>query len=245
MTGYGILLFVLYTFVPTNDCLDARSLHRCGGVLDRSVEEASTSAQQALDKSLRNRVGARRARVSVIVREESIDLGLAERLEDVGRVLSMVDEESVGPNGRGHALGVLRKAVGGVGEAAALPGVVGRGAADDDLCALCGQGLAGVGQVRRVREHRDLLAVVGALARLGAGAGARRAPVVARRERAAVVVPELDDDDVVGLHDVDDVVETALDGEGARAAPADGFVDYRQRDRVGEVDSPSCWFCIG
>jgi hypothetical protein len=53
-------------------------------------------------------------------------------------------------------------------------------------------------------------------------------------------VAELDDDDVVGLHGVDDFVEAAFTRIGARAAPANGFVDDVEGEGVGEVDAPAC-----
>jgi hypothetical protein len=82
------------------------------------------------------------------------------------------------------------------------------------------------------------LAVVGGLARLGAGAGTVGAAVVGG-EGAAVVVPEFDDDDVVGLDGVDDGLEAAFDCEGAGGAAAEGLVAYGEGEGVGEVVAPA------
>ena len=55
-----------------------------------------------------------------------------------------------------------------------------------------------------------------------AGTSAVRAPGVGGA--AAVVVPELNDDDVVGLDEGDDFVEASFDGVGTGAANAGRFV---------------------
>lgn len=55
---------------------------------------------------------------------------------------------------------------------------------------------------------------------------------------------ELDDHDVVGLHGVDDLVEAAFAGVGARGAAADGFVDDVEGQGVGEVDAPACLWIV-
>lgn len=52
-------------------------------------------------------------------------------------------------------------------------------------------------------------------------------------------MPEFDDDDVVGLHEVDDLVEAAFARVGAGASAADGFVDDGEGEGVGEVDTPA------
>jgi hypothetical protein len=50
---------------------------------------------------------------------------------------------------------------------------------------------------------------------------------------------KFDDDNVVGLDELDDFVEAILDGEGAGTAAADGFVDDGEGDGEGEVDTPA------
>jgi hypothetical protein len=54
-------------------------------------------------------------------------------------------------------------------------------------------------------------------------------------------VTELDDDDVVGLYQFDDLVEAALTRVGARAAAANGLVDDGDRERVREGNAPACF----
>jgi hypothetical protein len=85
----------------------------------------------------------------------------------------------------------------------------------------------------------DGCAVICALAGLGACAGAYGTSVVATAQGAAVVVAEFYDDDVVGLNSFYDLVETAFDCEGARAAAADGFVEDGEGEGVGEIDAPA------
>lgn len=234
-----VIIVKVSSFVPDTNPLDTRPLDTRRGILDKPIQKAAP-AKQRLDKRPAHDIGPRGTRMRVVIRKQRIHLRLAHGLEDIRRVLAMVDEHGTAPNLLGRALRVRREAAGRIAEGAALPGVVGRRGADDDLGALGDHGLARVDEVGRVRQDGDLLAVDDDGALLVAGAGAVRAPVVlAAREGAAVVVPELDDDDVVGLDRLDDVVEAAFDGEGARAAAANGFVDDGKRDGEGEVDAPA------
>ena len=85
----------------------------------------------------------------------------------------------------------------------------------------------------------DGLAVVCGFTSFGAGAGAHGTPVVGAGKRTAVVMPEFYDDDVVGLDGFYDFVKAAFDGERARAAAADSFVEDREGEGVGEEDAPA------
>jgi hypothetical protein len=68
----------------------------------------------------------------------------------------------------------------------------------------------------------------------------RTSVVGGRRQGAAVVVPEFDDDEIAGYELGRDGGEATLVVEGARGAPADGGVDYGDaREGVGEVDAPA------
>jgi hypothetical protein len=53
-------------------------------------------------------------------------------------------------------------------------------------------------------------------------------------------VPELDDDNIVSFYGFDDLVETAFTRVGTRTATANGFVDYREGERVRKIDAPAC-----
>lgn len=155
----------------------------------------------------------------------SIGLRLAQRLPSSGSVSTVVNVESVRAKGSSDALAVVDKAATAVSEGAGLPGVVGGWAADDDLSALCDDGLAGLDQVKGVGVHGRSRAVVSRLAGLGALAGAYRAAVVGGSQGSTVVVAELNDDDVVGLNGVDNIGEAALDSVGARATATNSLVD--------------------
>lgn len=50
---------------------------------------------------------------------------------------------------------------------------------------------------------------------------------------------ELDDDNVVGLHDFDDLVKAAFTGVEAGATATDGFVDDGEGEGVGKEDVPA------
>lgn len=92
--------------------------------------------------------------------------------------------------------------------------------------------------------HDDIRAVVNGSARLVALAGAGGPAVVGVVGRpeaaaAAVVVAELDDDEVAGRERRFDGREAPLVGEGARAAAGEGAVDDGEGERVLEVVAPS------
>ena len=87
-------------------------------------------------------------------------------------------------------------------ERARLPRVVGRLAADDDVCPLGLQRFARLFHV--VHEGVDDLSCGRRDARLIAVSEAIGTPVVGGTERPAVVMPELDDDEVAGVDDIDD-----------------------------------------
>ena len=202
---FDIYIYTYIQFKPrhrtkvADPSLDAGSLNTARGVLDRPAKETAAAAEQCLDKSLRDGVRSRGARVRVAGGVERIDLGLAQGLEDVGGVLSVVNEHGIGSDTGSRALGVSRITARRVGERSSLPRVVGRRRADDDLCALCRQLLARVGEIGWVGEHGDGLPVVDGLASLGPSTGADGTSAVAGGKGAPIVMTELDDHDVVGL----------------------------------------------
>jgi len=181
--------------------------------------------------------------VRVVLGEKRINLRLSHRLEDVRCVLPMIHEYSSTPNLLCRTLRIRCEPARRITERSTLPRVVRRRAANDDLCALGHQCLACIDQVLWVREHGDGLSVVGTLASFVTRARTVGAAVVGGGEGAAVVVAEFNDDDVVGLDQLDDFVKAVFDGEGAGAAAADGLVDHGEGDGVGEVNAPAFREC--
>ena len=192
-------------------------------------------AQHALHERRRNDVSTLRARVRVVVRVERIHGSCTERLEPVRDVLPVVDVAR--PDRVRRGLRVPDEPRRRVLEGARLPGVVGRLAAHDDVRALGLQRLARLDLVED--EGVDGLARRGRDACLLPVPEAVRAPVVGRAQRPAVVVPELDHDEVAGLDDVDDRLEPTLVREGARGAAPDRVVDDFDVERVPEVLTPT------
>lgn len=120
---------------------------------------------------------------------------------------------------------------------ARLPLVVGRLRAQDD------RGALGSVQPRRLDDVEDkgvhdLAGPIGD-ARLRARAGAVGAAVVVGLGRAAVVVAELDDDNIAGLDLVGHGLEAALVPVGAGGAAADGAVDGGDGQQVADVIAPT------
>ncbi|KFY27303.1 hypothetical protein V493_03575, partial [Pseudogymnoascus sp. VKM F-4281 (FW-2241)] len=160
-------------------------------------------ADQPPEEGLRDSLGARRRRMRVVSRVVRHHGRVPQRLVAVRNKEAVVDKLAArsGCRGLGHGVEAPRA----VAPRAGLPDIV------------------------RLREHSLRLAAVVCGARLLAGAGAGRAPIVIG-EGAAVVVPELDDDVVPALRSVDDLREAALAREGARGTPADGLVNHGDGD---------------
>jgi hypothetical protein len=57
-------------------------------------------------------------------------------------------------------------------------------------------------------------------------------------------VSEFDDDDIVGFHEIDDLVKAAFARVRAGTAAADCLVDDGEGDGVWEVDAPA-WIVLG
>ena len=207
------------TGTPTSSSYTA-SRNAARRVHDKRCERV-VGAQYALDELRRDDLRARGARVRVVVREERVDGGEPEPLELVRDVLPVIDVLRADRLRRG--LRVSHEAVRRVYKRAALPWVVRRLRGEDDIRALGHERLAGLHLVED--EGVDGLARRGRDARLRAVAEAVCAPIVGRAERAAVVVPELDHDDISRLDDVHDRLEAALVRERARGAAADSVVD--------------------
>jgi hypothetical protein len=170
--------------------LNASSLNARGRVL-HITRHGTTLAHQTLHKRLRDGVRALWARVRVIIGIVRVHGGDPQRLEDVGRVLAMVDELDHRASRGGGALAIAGEATGSVGEGAGLPGVVGRRRREDNVRAFGGVLLGGVDQVGRVSEDCLGDTVVGRLASLTAGAVAVSTAVVGGCQGATVVVAKL------------------------------------------------------
>jgi hypothetical protein len=178
----------------------------------------------------------------VVLREQRVRLRLTQRLEDIRRIRPMINIHGIAPQRLGHIPRITHKpAPITIHKAPAFPRVIRRLAAHDDFGALGDELLARLGEVVRERVDGNGLAVVCRFARLCTGTRTDGTAVIAATEATAVVVSEFHDDDIVGLYEVDNLVEAAFDGVGARTAAANGFVDDGQGERVGEEDAPA-WF---
>ena len=208
--------------------------HAARRVLDMRRKDV-VCAQHALHERRRNDVSTLRARVRVVVRVERVHGSSTKRLEPIRDVLPVVDVAR--PDRVRGGLRVPDEPRRRVLEGARLPGVVGRLAAHDDVRALGLQRLARLDLVED--EGVDGLARRGRDACLLPVPEAVRAPVVRGAQRPAVVVPELDHDEVAGLDDVDDRLEPTLVREGARGAAPDRVVDDFDVERVPEVLTPT------
>lgn len=162
-----------------------------------------------------------------VVSSNKVSIGrcLAKRPPRISSISTVVHVESIGAKRGSNALAIVDKAAAAVNETARLPGVVGCRAADDDFCALVNECSAGLDQVEGVGVHSCGYAVESRLADLGTPTRADGATVVGGVQGAAIVVAELDDDNIVRLDSVDDVVEAAFDGVGAGATATDSSVD--------------------
>lgn len=169
----------------------------------------------SLHKRLRNQVRPRGASMGMVQRIERIRRRVAQLQIHVPDRLEMIDIARPLPDILGRARRIGHKARRGRVVGAPLPHVVGRLAADDDLCALGDEFLGR--RLDVVVERVDSLACQARRAHLAARAGAVAAAVVRSRVgRAAVVVAELDDDDVVGLDEALDFREAPFVGVAAR-----------------------------
>ena len=173
----------------------------------------------------------------VVVRVERVDGREPQPLEFVRDVLAVVDV--LGANCFRGRLRIADEAVRRVRERAGLPWVVRGLRGEYDVRALRLKCLARLNLVEDESVHG--LARGWADARLLAVTEAVGASVVGRAERAAVVVPKLDDDNIAWLDDVDDRLEAALVRVRARGAAPDRVVDdCRAAERLLEVLAPSC-----
>jgi hypothetical protein len=176
----------------------------------------------------------------MILRKQFIGSSLAQQLEDTRRIRPMINIHSISSQRLRHIPRIRNKPPAiRVDKLPALPGIIRRLAAHNNLAALCDNRFPRFGEVVRECVDGDCLAVVRGFACLGAGAGADGAAVVAAGEGAAVVVAEFYDDDVVGFDGFDDLVEAAFDGEGTGAATADSFIDYGDGEGVWKENAPA------
>jgi len=142
-------------------------------ILNKPIQETPTTTLNALNKSLRNSVRASRTGMRVIHREESIHLRLTERLEDIRRVRSMVHIHSIAPQRLRHVPRIPNKPpTVRIRETAALPRIIRRLTAHNNLSALGNKLLARLGEVVRECVNGNCLPVIRRLARLRSGTGA-------------------------------------------------------------------------
>lgn len=160
-------------------------------------------------------IRACRTRMGVVIWKQRIHPRLPHTLHNSCRITPMIHENRIRPETIRYAFTIRREPARVVCKAAAFPGIIRCRARDNDFRALRNDCAAGIGEIRGVSKDGDLLAVVGRFTGLGASARARGTPVITGGERAAVVVAEFDDDDVVGSDPIDDGLEAAFDGKGA------------------------------
>lgn len=142
-------------------------------VLNIAFKEAATSALQTLDKRLSHNISTNRLSMRMVTRDKvSIRLRLTQCLPSIRSISAMIDVESVRTKCSSNALTVIDKAATAVRKSTALPGVIGRGTANDDLCTFGDERLAGLDQVEGIRVYGCRDTVVCGLASLGSGTGA-------------------------------------------------------------------------
>lgn len=176
----------------------------------------------------------------VILRVKLVCRRITQLLESLRRRRKMIHISHSTPNLLRNKLRIPDKPRRSIIVHAALPLVIRRLTADNNLRAL--------GDVRPRRVADVLVESVHFLAGLAgradfvAGAGAVAAAVVGGAvRRAAVVVAELDDYDVVGFEEGGDLGEAAFVRVAAGGAAADGFVDDGGAccEERGDVGAPA------
>ena len=195
-----------------------------------------------LRKRIRHQVRSVRARVRVILGIKLVGRRVAQLLECLRRRREVVHIRHA-RNLLRNQLRVPNKPRRSIVVHTALPLVIRRLAAHNDLRAFSDVRSRGVTNV--LVESVHLLAGLSRSADFVASAGTVAAAVVVGVvRRAAIVVSELDDHDVVGFEQRSDLGEAAFVRVAAGGAAADGFVDDRSVGvEVGsEVGAPA-WKC--
>lgn len=198
-----------------------------------------------LGKCLGDRFRTRGAGVGVVLGVKGVDGAVPELAVHVADGLVVVDKGDPGiVQGAGSSLLISDEPTGRALPSARLPLVVRGLGAENDGGALVDHEASGLDDVEH--EGIDRLARLVGDAGLRAGTGAVGAAVVVGRGRAAVVVSELDDDDVPGLDEIGHLLEAALGSEGAGRSPADSAVDDGERQVLADVATPAvCQAVIG
>lgn len=202
--------------------------------------QRAVSLLNNLRKRIRHQLRSIRARVRVVLRVKLVRRLIAQLLESLRRRREMIHISHSTPNLLRNKLRIPNKPRRSIIVHAALPLVIRRLTADNNLRAL--------GDIRSRRvadvlvESVHFLAGLARSADLVAGSGAVAAAVVAGAvRRAAVVVPEFDDYDVVGFEQRCDLGEAAFVRVAAGGAAADGFVDDGGAcgEEGGDVGAPA------
>lgn len=174
--------------------------------------------------------------MSVINRIKAIHLARTQLLELIPDQLAVINELRI-RKARSRLIRVSGEATNFRLKRPSLPRIIRCRRRDDHSSTAAREVLGGGDEVGRVGQ--DILLDVG-VAGLVAGARAVRSAVVGRCERAAVVVAELNDDEVFGLNEGGDFGEVAFDGVAAGGTAGDCFVDYWDGQGVFEVLTPAC-----
>jgi len=149
------------------DILQALPRNARSSILNKPIQEPSTATLNTLNKSFRNSIRASRTRMRVIHWEESIHLRLTQRLEDIRRVRSMIHIHGIAPQRLRHIPRITHESPTiRIRETAALPRIIRRLAAHNNLSALGNKLLARLGEVVRKCVNCNSLAIIRRLARL-------------------------------------------------------------------------------
>jgi len=176
----------------------------------------------------------------MILGEKVVRRSIPQLLKHPRHRLEMINIKRALAHRLGRKRSILHEPRCGIRKHTALPEVIRRLTADDHTRARGDVRIRGIGNVLVKSVHER--AVLARRADLVAGAGAVAAAVVVGRVgRAAVVVAELDHNNVPSGQQGRDICEAAFVRVAAGRAAADGFVDYCRAGEVGfEVGAPAC-----
>ena len=204
------------------------------------IRQEASSTLHPFHKRLARRIRAIQTGMCMIVEEIPIYDLRAQRLENAILVRKVVHiTRTRRPQRRRHILRILHKSWRRVDERPRLPGIVRRLRRDDDVRPLGDIALGCLDQIPVKGMHDVGFVIVDARAGLISFAGTVGSSVVGGTERSAVVVAELDDDEVAGLNLLRDGLEPAFFVERACRATSDCVVDDWNIKRVFQVLAPA------